>query len=133
MPVASIGQSLEADSLEARIASTIKALDEWIAGLDSSFQLVGFGAGGRGVMTLASLQNHMRFSALFDTNYASGIYLTPKTRIPVVGPDQWSTYKDSHCIVFSFGYFDEISTQLIEMGFERERIHSLLKFYELTK
>lgn len=115
--------------LNNRIQTTIQRLDIWIRQLPEQATLVGFGAGGRGIMTLASLQEYGRFAALFDSNYESNKYLTPKTRIPVIGPDQWHAYAHSHCLVYSFGYFEEIYQQLLKASFCPERIVSLLDFY----
>lgn len=126
---ASAGAHSELPALQGRIASLTQRLDQWIDGLPADARLVGFGAGGRGVMTLAGLQRHGRVEALFDSNYQSHTHLTPKTRIPVVGPLDWASYAQAHCLVFSFGYFAEIQASLVAAGFARERIHSLLDFY----
>ena len=75
------------------------------------------------------MENPRRFKALFDSNYRSGKFVTPKTRIPVVGPDKWSSFANSHCLVFSFGYFSEIKEQLIQSGFTSEKIISLADFF----
>jgi hypothetical protein len=115
--------------LDKRIKTTIKRLETWIADLPKNFGLVGFGAGGRGVMTLAALKNFTRFDALFDSNYETGLYWTPKTRIPVVGPDKWSSFNNAYCLVFSYGYFDEICSQLIDQGFKHDKIISLANFF----
>jgi SAM-dependent methyltransferase len=115
--------------LQDRIVSTINRIDEWIEGLPKTASLVGFGAGGRGVMTLASLSMHGRIQVLLDSNYESDKFLTPKTRIPVVGPDQWDRYKDAYCIVFSYGYYEEITKHLIQIGFDKAKIISLKDFY----
>jgi SAM-dependent methyltransferase len=124
----------EADliNLQKRIDSTIDRIDRWCNSLQPSEPLVGFGAGGRGVMTLAALRQHGRFSALLDSNFQGASLLTPKTRIPVVGPDQWSAYSDAHCLVFSFGYFDEILKSLERVGFKPAKVVSLLDFYDQT-
>jgi hypothetical protein len=106
-------------------------LNEWVDGLPSDQTLVGFGVGGRGVMTLAALAKPQRFSAMFDSNYVSGQLLTPKTRVPVVGPTEWSLHSQSKCLVFSFGYFQEIRQQLINAGFESSQIISLSDFFEI--
>jgi SAM-dependent methyltransferase len=116
--------------LQARIDLTIAKLDHWISSLPENERLVGFGAGGRGIMTLAAIKHHSKFSALFDTNYQSDLLLTPKTRVPVFGPDRWADFADSHCLVFSFGYFDEITDSLRLAGFDAKNIRSLLSFYE---
>ena len=116
-------------ALNAHIQDLTRRIDQWVCDLPEGASVVGFGAGGRGVMTLAGLQHHGRFKALFDSNYTSNVYLTPKTRIPVVGPEDWSQYKESYCLVFSFGYLGEITQQLIAEGFAPSRIHSLLDYY----
>ena len=118
-------------ALQARINSTVRRIDHWIRQLPDASRLIGFGAGGRGVMTMAALSEYARFDALFDSNYESGSLLAPKTRVPVVGPDSWHKYAGAYCIVFSFGYFDEIQEQLEHAGFLREQIVSLLDFYSL--
>lgn len=115
--------------LNSRITATISRIDEWINSIPKDENIVGFGAGGRGIMTLAALENPHRFSALFDTNYESNKYLSPKTRIPIVGPSEWSLFADSYCLIFSFGYFQEIKDQLIKIGFIEEKIISLSDFF----
>lgn len=117
------------NDLQDRIISTIGRIDNWIRNLPKGARLVGFGAGGRGIMTIAALSESKKISALFDSNYKSHNYLTPKTRIPIVGSEDWVEYNDSYCIVFSFGYYQEIFQSLIKVGFKKERIISLLYFY----
>ena len=115
--------------LNVRIIKTIDRLNQWVDSIPENEDLIGFGAGGRGVMTLAALKNPSKFKALFDSNYRSERFLTPKTRIPVVGPGEWLSYADSHCLVFSFGYFSEIKDQLIQKGFLADKIISLADFF----
>ncbi len=122
-------KKIKLDDLQSRITSTIDRIDAWIRELPDSSNVVGFGAGGRGVMTIAALTEHKKIKALLDSNYESNKYLTPKTRIPIAGPDSWVQYKDAYCIVFSFGYFNEILEGLIKVGFKEENIISLLTFY----
>jgi SAM-dependent methyltransferase len=127
--VQNFDNSIDLSNLQDRITSTINRIDSWIRNIPEGEALVGFGAGGRGVMTMAALKEHKRIVALLDTNYKSNMYLAPKTRTPIVGPDSWWAHKDSYCIVFSFGYFNEIAQNLINIGFKREKIISLLDFY----
>jgi SAM-dependent methyltransferase len=122
-------EKYELDDLQDRIMSTVERIDSWIRDLPKTEALVGFGAGGRGVMTVAALSENKRVKALLDSNYQSNKYLAPKTRIPIVGPDSWVQYKDAYCIVFSYGYFQEILENLTLVGFKKERIISLLDFY----
>ena len=74
-------------------------------------------------------KEHKKLHCLLDSNYESGKYLAPKSRIPIVGPDTWNKYKDSYCIVFSFGYFNEIQDNPVKSGFSKEKIISFLDFY----
>lgn len=121
--------NVQLDTLNKRITRMINRLNQWVDSMPGNEGIVGFGAGGRGVMTLAAMENPRRFKALFDSNYRSGKFVTPKTRIPVVGPDQWSLFANAHCLVFSFGYFSEIKEQLIQNGFTSEKIISLADFF----
>jgi len=124
-----VSQKPELRELQYRIISTIDRIDCWIRELPRSSKLVGFGAGGRGVMTVAALAEYNKIEAMLDSNYKSDKYLTPKTRIKIAGPDTWIQYKEAYCIVFSFGYYQEIVESLIRVGFQREKIVSLLDFY----
>ena len=107
----------------------INRLNQWVDSIPVNEEIVGFGAGGRGVMTLAAMENPRRFKALLDSNYRSGKFVTPKTRIPVVGPDQWPSFATAHCLVFSFGYFSEIKERLTKNGYMPEKIISLADFF----
>jgi len=117
------------NGLQIEIEETVKRLDTWIQKLPEKSKIVGFGAGGRGVMTLAALKNASKIRALLDTNYKSNELLAPKTRIPIVGPNEWKEYDDCFCIIFSYGYYKEITESLIEQGFDEKKIFSLLDFY----
>ena len=118
--------------LQTRLNGTISRIDRWAESINSREEIVGFGAGGRGVMTLAAIEKFERFSALFDSNYTTGELLSPKSRRPIIGPNEWSIYNHAYCLVFSFGYFNEIRDQLISKGFEERKIISLEKFFPET-
>ena len=122
-------ENLSLSTLGNQIKTTIKRIDDWILAIEPGSDLVGFGAGGRGVMTLAALEQCNRFSALFDSNFKGGAYLTPKTRIQVVDPNQWKMYSKAYCLVFSFGYYSEIKAQLLSQGFDENKIFSLANFF----
>ena len=115
--------------LQSRVDSTIGQIDYWIDSLPPSSRLVGYGAGGRGVMTLAGISKFSKFVALFDSAYQSGKYFTPRTRIPVYGKESLFDFRDSYCLIFSYGYYDEILESLRQVGFDPERVVSLLDFY----
>jgi len=116
-------------TLNQRIKTTILKLDDWILRLPSDKTVIGYGAGGRGVMTLAALTNYKRFSGLVDSNYESGLLLAPKTMIPVCGKSDLVNFNDGYCLIFSFGYAEEITKELLAAGFKRENIILLSDFY----
>ncbi len=116
-----------------RIEKTISSLEQWVDSIPDDEELIGWGVGGRGVMTLASLNNSDKFKAIFDSNYSSNQLLTPKTRIPICGKDSLSDYSDSWVLIFSFGYSKEITEELISSGFNEDKILSLDYFYNNVK
>jgi SAM-dependent methyltransferase len=119
---------IDYSDLQVRIDAITKNIDAWIDALPQDDKLVGYGAGGRGVMTLAALHNAARFTTIFDSNHPSGQYRTPKTRIAVSGPDRLTDFSEAWCLVFSFGYFEEITESLVAKGYNRDRILSLRTF-----
>ena len=117
------------ENLEDRINLTINKIDNWLDNLNENETITGFGVGGRGVMTIAALKNYKKFSCLFDSNYESNKFLTPKTRIPIFGPNDWEKFNKKICIIFSFGYLKEISESLILKGFDKKKIISIFDFF----
>jgi SAM-dependent methyltransferase len=116
-------------SLNNRIKKTIFKLDDWVLSLPKESTLIGYGAGGRGIMTLAALANYKRFSSLIDSNYKSNVFLAPKTGLPICSKDDLPEYKNGYCLVFSFGYAKEITKDLLGAGFLEENILLLSDFY----
>ena len=116
-------------NVQNKIDQVRNNIDSFIDTIPANSPLIGFGVGGRGVMTLAFLNNYKRFVTIFDSNYKSNTYLTPKTRILISGINDLPNYQDAYCIVFSFGYIKEISDLLIKNGFDKKKIISLNNFY----
>jgi len=112
-----------------RIEKTASLIDSWISTIPNDEELIGWGVGGRGVMTLALLNNSDKFKAIFDSKYNSNKLLTPKTRIPICGSESLNRYSDSWVLIFSFGYSKEITEDLLRYGFSRDKILSLDSFY----
>lgn len=72
-------------------------------------RVAGYGAGGRGVMTLAQAGiSPGELTYLCDQNAAFRGLMTPKTHIPVDGPDRLARDPVDDLVVFSYGYIDEI-------------------------
>ncbi|MCG3128160.1 MAG: hypothetical protein CHACPFDD_03036 [Phycisphaerae bacterium] len=80
-------------------------------------RIAGYGAGGRGVMTLAACARPGDVAYLCDANARFHGWLTPRSRVPVVGPEQVAREPVDEVIVFSFGYLDEIRARLTACGY----------------
>lgn len=91
-------------------------------------RLGGYGAGGRGVMTLAASQVAPEDLAyLCDSNPQLYGYYTPKTHLPVVAPEHVLDDWVDELIVFSFGYLDEIKTTMSAYTQRGGKLVSLLE------
>lgn len=115
--------------LQKHIDIIVGRIETWIDELPPDDELVGYGAGGRGVMTLATLRNANRFSTVFDSKQQSSRLSTPKSRIPVSGLNHLKYYNHSWCLIFSFGYSSEITAKLLANGYHQDRIITLQAFY----
>ena len=114
--------------LQSKVTKFIDRIDNWINKTEGV--IVGYGAGGRGVMTLAQLSNSSRIKAILDVAFDDRVLLTPKTLIQIYGPSDFTKFKDASVIVFSYGYFKEIKSRLVEEGYKAERIISLQEFMD---
>ena len=114
-------------TLGETIKNLISRLDTWA--LSKGNKLVGYGAGGRGVMTLSQMKTGSNFLALLDKNFDNRNLKTPITRVPIIGPSAWKNYENCYVLVFSFGYYEEILNDLISIGFNKKKIISLESFF----
>ena len=91
-------------------------------------RLAGYGAGGRGIMTLAmSGVGNEEMAYLCDMNSSIHGYYTPKSHLTLVGPQHLLEDWVDEVIVFSFGYMQEIATQLSEYTAQGGKLISLLE------
>lgn len=90
-------------------------------------KLAGYGAGGRGVMTLAALNNANKLEYLVDKKPKKENVFSPKSHLPVYKINHLSTERVDEVIVFSFGYMEEIKADLIKLGYRENQIISMLK------
>lgn len=88
--------------------------------------LAGYGAGGRGVMTLAAMSNASKLRYLVDKKPKRPGLVVPKSGIPLVSLDALKSDPVDEILVFSFGYMDEIQTELGALGYKPAQFHSLL-------
>lgn len=82
------------------------------AQIEQGRRVAGYGAGGRGVMTLALAGlTACDIAYLCDANPALHDRYTPATHVPVVPPQHLIDDPVDEVIVFSYGYLDEIRAQ----------------------
>lgn len=89
-------------------------------------KVAGYGAGGRGVMTMALTANPGDIAYVCDKNTLFHGRYTPVSHVQVAGPERLLTHPVDEVIVYSFGYFDEISRELTECQSKGTRLISLL-------
>lgn len=88
--------------------------------------LAGYGAGGRGVMTLAAMDNAAKLRYLVDKKPKRPGLVVPKSGIPLVGLETLRADPVDAILVFSFGYMQEIRAEVGRLGYQREQFYSLL-------
>jgi hypothetical protein len=88
--------------------------------------LAGYGAGGRGVMSLAAMSNANKFNYVVDKKPKRPGLLMPKSGIPVVDVGYLVSEQVDEILVFSFGYMREIQAEVSALGYKFEQFHSLL-------
>ena len=90
-------------------------------------KLAGYGAGGRGIMTLAALNNAGKLEYLVDKKPKKENIFSPKSHLPVYKINHLATERVDEIIVFSFGYMEEIKADIIKLGYRENQIISMLK------
>lgn len=89
-------------------------------------RLAGYGAGGRGALTLASVAEPGDFAYVCDKNPVFHGTCTPGAHVPVVEPERLLHDPVDEVVVFSFGYFQEIYQELVEYRQRGGHLISLL-------
>ena len=115
------------ERVEADVRRGIANLESFVDGITGSKKrLAGYGAGGRGVMTLAAMANAAKLRYLVDKKPKRLGLVVPKSGIPLVGLDSLKTDPVDEILVFSFGYMKEIQTEVGALGYVASQFHSLL-------
>lgn len=118
---------LKLKNLEQKVFKTIKKIDNWLKNHKDK-KIVGYGAGGRGVMTLAALKNFRYIAFVVDKNPKGKNLYLPKSHLPLFALDKLRKTKTDIIIVFSFGYYEEIVKELsLKYGYKKEQLVSLLE------
>lgn len=110
-----------------RIQRGIANLDEFVTRVtDGGKTMAGYGAGGRGVMTLAAMRSASRLCYLVDKKPKREGLVVPKSGIPLTGLSALQESPVDEVLVFSFGYMAEIQFELAAFGYRPRQFHSLL-------
>jgi SAM-dependent methyltransferase len=120
-------KEIEKYNLNFNIQNTINKIDEWLE-KNKDKVVIAYGAGGRGIMTIAALKNYQVFKYIVDLNPKGNDIYSPKTHIPVKKTSFLLNEKADLIFVFSYGYFNEIVESLSIYGYQKEQFISLLDF-----
>jgi SAM-dependent methyltransferase len=111
----------------ANITSAIQNLDRFIDQMTAHGKtLAGYGAGGRGVMTLAAMRSAPKLKYLVDKKPKRPGLVAPKSGVPLVSLDELASNPVDAILVFSFGYIDEIRREVSALGYQPDQFYSLL-------
>ncbi len=115
------------DQQAASIAQGIANADAFVERVVASGKsIAGYGAGGRGVMTLAAMRTARKLRYLGDRKPKRDGLVAPKSGVPLVGLPEFGKTPVDEILVFSFGYIDEIRKDLGAFGYRPNQCHSLL-------
>lgn len=130
LPKRQMPQFEEISFYEDRVEKIYKGIENLEKYVDNKVQngkkIAGYGAGGRGVMTLAAMNNGHKLEYLVDRNPKGTEIFCPKIGIPVFGLEQLADNPVDEVMVFSFGYMHEIKHDLMTMGYQESQIHSMI-------
>jgi len=127
MPIATSDSEKACVAFGKSVTASLEGLrrfvdDKRAAGL----RLAGYGAGGRGVMTLAAMGHSDQFAYVVDKNHSFHGRYTPGSHLPIKAPEHLLDDPVDEVIVFSFGYFNEIASELSEFTARGGKLTSLL-------
>ena len=117
-PAEPLGRDFESWDTYVEFAGDVErshaALRGWVRERRASgARVAGWGAGGRGVMTLAYAGlGRDDVAYLVDRNPHAHGWLAPGSHVPVVAPEHLDREPADELIVFSYGYMDEIREQV---------------------
>lgn len=118
-------------NLSSEIQKSIERIDTWL--LENKNQkIVAYGAGGRGIMTIAALKYPELIQCIVDKNPKAKNIFAPKSHLPVFGIDELGKTRADKILIFSFGYYNEIVSELGEkFNYLPEQFTSILDLLEL--
>lgn len=118
------------DSLNNEINKSISRIDNWL-NENKKYKIVAYGAGGRGIMTIAALANSNYIQYIVDKNPKSDNIFAPKSHLPVYGIERLAENRADKILIFSFGYYNEIVSELTsKFGYTKDQFISILELLE---
>jgi SAM-dependent methyltransferase len=108
--------------------TAIKRLDDFVDDCrKGGKRIAGYGAGGRGVMTLAAMHSGNKLAYVCDINQNFHGKITPKSHVRIVAPEYLREEPVDALLVFSYGYIEEIRKHLASIVSSDTQITSLLE------
>lgn len=120
----------EIATLNENIRQSIDRIESWLKE-NSSSKIVAYGAGGRGVMTIAALKDYSNIQYIVDKNPKAKNIFAPKSHLPVYDISELGRTRADYILVFSFGYYNEIVAELGEkFNYRPSQFISILELLE---
>ncbi len=124
-------ESAELKTLNENVNRSIDRIQSWLRD-NASVKIVAYGAGGRGIMTIGALNNFSGISYIVDKNPKSENIFSPKSHLPVFGIEELGKNRADKILVFSFGYYNEIVSELgTKFNYRPDQFTSILELLEL--
>ena len=101
----------ELNALNKNVQESIVRIENWLKE-NAGLKIAAYGAGGRGVMTIAALHDNSSFTLMVDKNPKAKNIYAPKSHLPVFGIEELEKNRVDKILVFSFGYFNEVVEEL---------------------
>ena len=118
--------------LSRNVQASIGRISAWLAA-NQGQRIVAYGAGGRGVMTIAALPDCSGLAYVVDKNPKAEQICTPKSHLPVFGIERLGVERADRILVFSFGYYQEIVQELGQRyGYHPDQFLSVLDLLEVS-
>lgn len=119
-------------NLNKEILLAIKRIDEWLLA-NRDKKIGAYGAGGRGIMTIAALKNSKLIEYIVDKNPKSKDIYAPKSHLPVYNLNELRRNPVDLILVFSFGYYLEIIEELsTEFNYSPDQCVNLLDLIQIN-
>ncbi|MBW7473385.1 methyltransferase domain-containing protein [Paenibacillus oenotherae] len=101
--------AIDYDSFQGELERGIASLDRFVEGeIAAGRTIAGYGAGGRGVMTMAAMRSARLLAYACDANKGLHGRAAPKSFVPIAGIERLEEQPVDTLLVFSYGYMEEI-------------------------